>query len=195
MKKSSGPGCLFWLIIIAGLVMLATICAQQTGLWQAIIEHKPIHISAPSSATTVVGKPSISAATITRVLAAAHSTAQGTGAALYADGVTYGIDPAYALAFFQHESEFGTTGVARVTKSLGNIRCTPGYACIDGFRAYATWQAGYVDWYRLIRLLYVNQWHLTTVEQIIPVYAPSGDHNNVSAYINAVEQAVNQWRG
>ena len=40
-------------------------------------------------------------------------------------GIKYGINPAYALAFFVHESGCGTKGVARFTKSLGNIRTTP----------------------------------------------------------------------
>jgi hypothetical protein len=46
----------------------------------------------------------------------------------------------------------------------------------------------------LIRDLYIKQWHLTTVAQIIPVYAPTSDHNDVNGYIQAVEQAVDTWR-
>ncbi len=57
-----------------------------------------------------------------------------------------------------------------------------------------TWQAGFVDWYRLIRGMYVDQLGLQTVAQIVPVYAPSADHNDVQAYIQAVEQAVTDWR-
>jgi hypothetical protein len=58
----------------------------------------------------------------------------------------------------------------------------------------ATWQVGFLDWYHLIQDLYINQWHLTTVAQIIPVYAPASDHNNVSVYIQAIEHAVDTWR-
>ena len=65
----------------------------------------------------VMGPPTISAALITRVLEASHSPAMGKGQALYDLGVKYGIDPVYALAFFWHESRFGTTGEARVTYS------------------------------------------------------------------------------
>jgi hypothetical protein len=147
-----------------------------------------------SSSSGVEGKPTLSAAFINNVLAAAGSKAAGTGQALYQDALQYGIDDAYALAFFMHESQFGTTGVARATLSLGNIRCTPGYVCIEGFRAYQSWQAGYEDWYKLIRNLYIGQWHLTTVEQIIPTYAPSSDGNNVAGYIRAIENAVSTWR-
>lgn len=34
----------------------------------------------------------------------------------------------------------------------------------------------------------------STVEQIVPVYAPSVDGNNEAAYIAAVERAVAAWR-
>jgi hypothetical protein len=144
--------------------------------------------------SSVEGPPTISAAFIDSVLAHAGSPAKGTGQALYQDALQYGIDDAYALAFFQHESTFGTTGVATVTLSLGNIRCTPGYQCIEGYRAYQSWQEGYEDWYKLIRNLYIDKWGLRTVQAIIPVYAPASDHNDVPGYIAAVENAVKVWR-
>src|SRR6266702_7830008 len=142
---------------------------------------------------SVEGKPSLPAAFVDKVLSAASSKAAGTGQALYNLSVKYGIDDAYALAFFQHESTFGTGGVARATFSLGNIRCSVGYRCIEGYRAYGSWIAGYEDWYRLIRDLYISQWRLTTVEQIVPKYAP-GSENDVAGYIAAVEKAVQSWR-
>jgi hypothetical protein len=66
----------------------------------------------------VTGKPTITATLINRMLAAYHSPAAGYGQALYYLGVTYGIDPVYALAFFWHESRFGATGEARNTHTL-----------------------------------------------------------------------------
>jgi hypothetical protein len=148
----------------------------------------------PASQNSVLGKPTVSAAFINRVLVTYHSPAAGKGQALYEDGVTYGIDPVFALAFFLHESTFGTAGVAQQTRSLGNIRCTAGYpTCYAGYRAYPSWEEGFLDWYKLIRTVYVTQWRLTTVEQILPVYAPASE-NNVGAYIAAVNQAVAIWR-
>ncbi len=93
-----------------------------------------------------------------------------------------------------HESRFGTTGVAQVTLSLGNIRATPGYESYDGYRKYKSWEEGFEDWYKLIKTQYVEQWKLSTVDQIIPVYAPSSDNNDVEAYIQAIKQAVDDWR-
>lgn len=154
----------------------------------------PALVANASSCYCVTGKPTITASFINQVLAFYHSPARGLGVALYNLGVQYNINPAYALAFFRHESQFGVLGVARATLSPGNVRCSVGYACIDGYRAYSSWTSGFTDWYRLIRNLYVNQWHLSTVEQIVPAYAPSGDHNNVTGYITAVEQAVSSWQ-
>lgn len=142
----------------------------------------------------VTGSPTISADFINQVLDYYGSPAAGKGQALYDFGAQYDIDPVYALAFFMHESSFGTTGVARVTRSLGNIRVTPGYESYDGYRKYKTWEAGFEDWYKLIQKQYVQKWKLSTVDQIIPVYAPSADHNDVDAYIQSIKSAVDSWR-
>jgi hypothetical protein len=142
----------------------------------------------------VAGSPTISADFINQVLDSYDSPASGKGQALYDLGVQYHIDPVYALAFFLQESRFGTTGVARVTLSLGNIRVTPGYDSYDGYRKYKSWEAGFEDWYKLIHKQYVQTWKLSTIDQIIPVYAPSADHNDVDAYIQSVKSAVDSWR-
>jgi Mannosyl-glycoprotein endo-beta-N-acetylglucosaminidase len=147
-----------------------------------------------STQYSLVGQPTISANFINQVLDHYHSPAAGKGQALYDDGVTYGIDPVYALAFFMYESSFGTTGVARVTHSLGNIRVTEGYRGYEGYRWYKTWEDGFKDWYVLISDQYVRRWNLTTVDQIVPMYAPSSDNNDVQAYIASVKRAVDTWR-
>lgn len=153
-----------------------------------------VNQQAPTGAYSVEGGPTVTAAFIDRVLASAGSPAAGTGQAMHDLGVHSGIDPVFALAFFQHESGFGTAGMARVTRSLGNIRCSAGYNCQGGYRAYDSWAAGYDDWYKLIRNLYIDKWGLKTVAAIVPVYAPAGDHNDPTGYINAVERAVDAWR-
>ena len=105
------------------------------------------------------GAPTISASFINQVLSAYHSPAAGQGQALYNLGMQYDIDPAYALAFFFHESQFGETGMARITHSLGNSRCVPDQACVNSgggvcepgqscYASYASWQNGFAGWYR-----------------------------------------------
>ncbi len=150
-------------------------------------------VSAAASGDSVVGGPSLSAAFVNKVLVAAGSPALGTGQALYDLSVQYRIDDAYALATFEHESTYGKYGVASVNHSLGNIICA-GYATCNGrFRWYATWQEGYADFYRLIASQYVAR-GLTTIDRIIPVYAPAGDGNDTAAYIGALRSAIRAYR-
>jgi len=142
----------------------------------------------------VIGPPTVTASFIDSVLALAHSPAQGIGQVMYQEGVRYGIDPVYALAFFHHESSFGLAGVARSTHSIGNIRCTEGYTCdpTGGYRSYPSYAVAVEDWYMLIKAYIAHG--LNTVETIIPTYAPNADHNNESAYIASVNADVAQWR-
>jgi hypothetical protein len=177
-------GSLFLLLLAAslGLPNLVAVLAGQER-----------HTSYP-----VVGPPTISATFIDNVLSAYHSPAAGLGSVITNQGVHYGIDPVYALAFFWHESAFGTTGEARVTRSPGNERCIADRPCIDqdrgGYALMHSWADGFEHWFRLIRDLYIRQWGLLTVEQIIPKYAPGSDGNDETAYIAAVEHAVDVWR-
>ncbi len=155
----------------------------------------------------VTRPPSISPQRIDQILAQAHSPAAGRGIAIYKLGVKYGIDPSFALAFFHHESDFGLTGEARKTYSSGNERCIPDRPCVDrrlgGYAQMYSWLDGFDHWYRLIAYGYVDGrvtiplvgHRCISVNEIVPVYAPSSDHNNVRAYIKAIEHDVDTWSG
>jgi hypothetical protein len=153
-----------------------------------------------------VGKPTLTASFINRVLASYGSPAAGQGQALYDLGVRYGIDPAFALAFFMHESLFGTTGEARKTMALGNERCISDRPCVDqdrgGYAQMESWEDGFDHFYRLIFYGYVYG-RVTvpiaghpclTIDQTIPVFAPSSDNNDVSGYIGALKHELETWR-
>ncbi len=73
--------------------------------------------------------------------------------------------------------------------------CTTGWRCHGRFRDYASWEAGIEDWYRLIRDLYIGEWGRTTVEAIIPKYAPASDNNDEARYIAQIRTLVDSWRG
>ncbi len=145
---------------------------------------------------SVVGTNSLSVDFMNRVLAYYHSPAAGKAQFIYNDGIKYGLDSAYALAFFMHESLFGSTGVARVTLSLSNMRCVPEYRCLNengGYAIFDSWEQGFEAWFKLIRNLYVGIWGRVTVDQIIPKYAPNSDHNDEAAYIAALEHTIDTW--
>jgi len=144
------------------------------------------------------GLPSISVTTIERVLKQYGSPAVGSGQAFYDLGVQYGIDPAFMLAFFVHESTAGTAGAAVANLSVGNIRCVAGYRCGGGYAAYDSWQQSAEHWYKLITQsgLYCGAGsNRCTVDAIIPRYAPSADNNNEAGYIATVKKLVMGWRG
>ena len=193
-----------FLILLIGLVLVfVTALAQQAHSLTAQLTRQGdafVQSEQPSTGKTepysVLGKPSVSASFINHVLAAAQSPAVGTGQSLYNLSLTYGIDDAYALAFFHHESSYGTQGIARQTRSLSNMRCVSRYPCLQvngGYALFQSWTQGYEAWYRLLVDEYLPR-HLVTVAQIIPVYAPSTDNNDETAYIQDVERTVAAFR-
>jgi len=191
----------FWMVAeriptvkILSIVVLLFLAVIAYGMTAQPVTAQQQHFVASSNASTmtVASSPTITAHFIDIVLCTAHSPACGTGQSLYNDGVQFGIDPVFALAFFKHESSYGKYGIAHDNLGLGNIRCSDGYQCKHGFRAYLSWQAGYLDWFQLIRY-YVDTWHKSTVDAIVPTYAPSTE-NDTQGYISAIETAVQEWR-
>ncbi len=197
---------LFTCLALIGILALCALIALGGTFYALVVSHSqsdpiPVPTSPPPVPTlpplkvyTIVGKPTLDAAFINSVLASYNSPASGKGQVLYDYGVQYGINPAYALAFFLEESNFGTKGVATVTHALGNIRASSGQPQYQGYRSYPTWEAGFQDWYKLIAEKYVGAWHLSTVDQIIPVYAPANDNNDEAQYISTVKAAIERWR-
>jgi murein DD-endopeptidase MepM/ murein hydrolase activator NlpD len=116
-------------------------------------------------------------------------------------GREYDIDPAFAVAFFIHESTAGTApGWAGLkpdgstTHNVGNIICAGYDTCYGRFRDYGSWEEGIADWYRLISVEYIEGRGTETVAEIIPIYAPAFE-NDVDLYVRTVEQMVDSWRG
>ena len=143
------------------------------------------------------GPPTITAEKIDEVLKSYGSPAAGLGQLIYDEGVRTGINPAIALGFFIQESSAGTAGVARHTKSFGNIKGEGPAGSYKGFRAYPTWEDGIKDWYRLIDDKYLapqsegGRGH-THLSQVLNTYAPKSE-NDTTAYIANVKGMVNGW--
>jgi hypothetical protein len=144
--------------------------------------------------------PSISPQQIDRILESYGSPAVGSGQDWYNLGLQYGIDPAFAVAFFIHESSAGSNpnwaGLkpnGGTTHNVGNIICAGYSTCYGRFRDYSSWAEGIEDWYRLIDVEYIQGRGHRTVADIIPVYAPAFE-NDVQGYVNAVQGLIDQWR-
>jgi hypothetical protein len=160
---------------------------------------RPLATRAPGD-HDVRGAPTISAAQIDQILASYNSPATGSGAAWVAMGEKFGIDPAYAVAFFIHESSAGSNqGWAGIksdgstTHNVGNIICAGYPTCYGRFRDYPSWEEGINDWYKLIAVEYIEGRGTTTVAEILPIYAPAVE-NDTNGYIRIVEQMVDGWR-
>jgi hypothetical protein len=149
--------------------------------------------SSLSTGTSILGRPSLSASFMNSILARAGSPARGTGQTFYAESVRTGIDDAYPFAFFEHESSFGTAGAATATRNVGNIVCASVPPCLGDFRLYPTWAAGVQALYTLLVHEYLPA-HRSTLETIVPVYAPVSGGNAPLAYIASVKSSVLLWR-
>jgi hypothetical protein len=167
---------------------------------EAIPLSSNVGVALPPGDYTLKAPPSITPQQIDRILASYNSPANGTGAIWYNLGVQYGIDPAFAVAFFIHESGAGSArnwaGLkpdGSTTHNVGNIICAGYPTCFNRFRDYPSWEVGIADWYRLIDVEYIQGRGHRTVADVIPVYAPAFE-NDVNGYVNTVHRLVDQWR-
>ncbi|MFN8517648.1 MAG: glucosaminidase domain-containing protein [Thermomicrobiales bacterium] len=186
-------GVAFLLVIVIG-VLVAERAVQQL-IYPPTVTPIPTPDIAPLGPGYLQGPPSVDVPLIRRVLLSYNSPAADEAQAFYDYGVARGIDPAWCLAFFIMESAAGTQGVARTTYSIGNIRALPGQPEFEGYRQYANWREGIADWYRLIDEVYIRDRGETTIDAIVPVYAPAFDQNDPAAYIRTVKRLVARWRG
>lgn len=161
-----------------------------------------------TSNLSFLSQPRLSPVFIDQVLAAYHSPAAGLGAQIYSLGRQAGINSDLLLAIYGNESTFGTTGEARVSHSVGNLRCLDASythyhpSCADG---YAQFPRGWIDgigaFYHLLKVGYVQGLvtiplvghRCTTLAQVIPVWAPASDGNNPAGYINNVLTFLRAW--
>lgn len=189
------------IFFVVSLLLVLPLCAAQSSCEEPVTNNYYSNSNNTTNnyyygSSPITGSPSITPDFINKMLCKyGNPQVCNTGQTLYNDGQQYGIDPAFALAFFWHESNFGTQGEARYSKSLGNLRCIDNEAsCTDGYAWFNTWKDGYNAWYNLIANLYVKEWRRNTISTIIPKYAPSSDHNDEQAYISNVCSLVNTWR-
>ncbi|MFV9504506.1 MAG: hypothetical protein AB4911_08055 [Oscillochloridaceae bacterium umkhey_bin13] len=202
---------LVWLAALLGLLRLPQYLGRPghrmgllalimlLGIAMAAMVALPPAAEAQSAGLTFKSAPRISRAAFSQILANGRSPAAPYGDELYTIIVGYGLDPAVALAFFQHESQYCTTG-ACARGGLQNwgmlrrhIRPERNAGTGEGFARYATWQDGVRDWCELM-LGYVNR-GMDTVEKAIPVYAPRSDGNVPTSYIAAIRRQVAAWSG
>jgi hypothetical protein len=176
------------------------------GLIQArIVAYRAATDPAPIVGLTIVSVPRIAREVFAQVLRDGKSPATSVADELYTVFVSEDVDPAVGLAFFNHESSLGKAGLTKIhdLKNWGNVR-SPEVAGageiiqIPGrgpFVRYATWQAAVRDWCKRLKGPKYAGSGLTTVEQVVPKYAPDSDSNSPARYIAEVYAFVQQWQG
>ena len=154
--------------------------------------------------TVVVGVAArIGRETFCRVLREAGSPAAGECEAGYDAVASQGVDPAFALAVFRHESNYGKAGICAKydTKNPGNTRTSrTGVGEViqterGRFVRYPSWTEGWRDLaYRLVDPTYVYAaYGRRTIRDIIPVWAPVTDANDPERYVEAVVKAMDEY--
>lgn len=113
-----------------------------------------------------------------------------------------GVDPAFLLAIFWHESSGGTVGLAVGNKNPGNQRTSrtgagrPVETEKGQFIRFNTWLDGFDDLaFRLVDLSYVYiKENRRTIADIIYGFAPPADSNDTEAYIESVVKNMTTWQ-
>lgn len=165
--------------------------SQLLGLVPAPPTATPVPTEVPSS--YIARSPTITIAEIDRVLGSVNSPMLPYSADIYVSSEQYGIDPVFALAFWMKESREASDGSVAApdhnpgyTEGLGTDPRCGRWAC------WPTWPEGIAGWFHYMRVFFVDR-GITTVEDILPIYAPSTE-NNTSGYILFVIQHVATWR-
>jgi hypothetical protein len=163
-----------------------------------------------NSSTVVVGvSPRISPAKFTEILRDHGSPATMSAEVGYAAVEQQGVDPAFALAIFHQESQFGIDGVCKdfATLSPGNTRSTrTGIGQVidtpfGPFVRYPSWTDGWRDLaFRLVDpLFFYALQQRRTIRPILELWAPPNDIfdinglNNTDIYVNHVVQHIIDW--
>jgi hypothetical protein len=142
----------------------------------------------------ILATPRIHQATFAKILRDAKSPAAVDAPKLWAAIVSHGVDPALALAVFQHESSYGKAGAAVSRRNWGNLRTSPHFPRDKGFVTYPTWVDGAGDAARLLARYGRNEIRPkvnTRTARTFPfVWAPSADGNKPDRYGTAVVAAI-----
>ena len=146
---------------------------------------------------TILAEPRIRQGTFITILRDRRSPAAAEGKACWDGIVAHGVDPALALAIFQHESSFGTKGAAKDRRNWGNLRKSPKFPDDGRFVVYPTWADGARDAARLLARYGRNEIRPgtnTKTAQTFPfVWAPSADGNRPDVYGNEVVASMNRF--
>ncbi len=112
----------------------------------------------PASDLSVVGKPSLPAATVDMIFKNLGSPMSGTGQIVERASQQANIDDAFALAVWWTETNDGAAGVGLADRNPGSVRGSVGYpSAFDGYTIYPSYSAAIIYWFNMLKNRYVEQ--------------------------------------
>src|ERR1700686_89750 len=154
--------CIIIVLIGGGLALLSNTTRLRLPAYAA-------H-SLPDSDLSVVGPPSLPAATVDSIFARLGSPMVGTGALVEQTSHQVNIDDAFALAVWWTETNDGAAGVGLAYRNPGSVRGSIGYpSAYNGYTIYPRYSDAVVYWFHMLKNIYVGR-GLTTVYAISHPY-------------------------
>jgi len=131
---------------------------------------KAVSLTLPDGDLSVVGKPTLPAATVDAILKDLGSPMSGTGQVVEQASQQANIDDAFALAVWWTETNDGAAGVGLADRNPGSVRGSVGYpSAYDGYTIYPSYSAAIVYCFNMLKNMYVNR-GLSTVYLISHPY-------------------------
>ncbi len=129
----------------------------------------------PARDLSVVGQPSLPAATVDTIFKSLGSPMSGTGQVVVQASQQTNIDDAFALAVWWTETNDGAAGVGLADHNPGSVRGSVGYpSAYDGYTIYPSFSAAIVYWFNMIKNGYVNRGLRTVYSISYPYVGTSG---------------------
>jgi hypothetical protein len=140
-----------FIAIVVGLIF-------QTQEAQFISTVKAASQAMPAGDLSVVGKPSLPAATVDAIFKGLGSPMNHMGQVVVQASQQSNIDDAFALAVWWTETNDGAAGVGLADRNPGSVRGSVGYpSAYDGYTIYPSYSAAIVYWFNMLKNMYVNQ--------------------------------------
>jgi hypothetical protein len=158
-----------WGLIVVFIAIVVGL-SFQTQDTQFISTMKAASQVIPAGDLSVVGKPSLPAATVDAIFKGLGSPMNGTGKVVAQASQQTNIDDAFALAVWWTETNDGAAGVGLADRNPGSVRGSVGYpSAYDGYTIYPSYSAAVVYWFNMLKNMYVNR-GLSTVYLISHPY-------------------------
>ncbi|MBO0789688.1 MAG: glucosaminidase domain-containing protein [Ktedonobacteraceae bacterium] len=175
-------------LVVSTLVIFAVGCV--TFAWQVVQRQ-----SGSADYNTIVGQPSLPAASVDAIFSRAGSPMVGTGAVVEEAARKTNIDDAFALAVWWAETNDGMAGVGLGAHNPGGVKGSAGYPVTSGgYTAYPSYAAAVTDWFNIVKARYVNA-GLTSVYTICGPYVGTATACSSGGWAGKVSSYMQRYRG